>query len=96
MIGGTTRHYLVIGCSVLISGCDLKEVVVPVGEPTVVVQAVMRPDLGQQFVVLERSFTGAVDPEDFEIGDIPTAGFPRTPIEGALVQVSNLDLANDP
>ena len=96
VMGGATRHYLLVGCSVLISGCDLKEVVVPVGEPTVVVQAVMRPDLNQQFVVLERSFTGAVDPEDFEIGDIPTGGFPRTPIEGALVQVSNLDLANDP
>ena len=83
-------------CATLLLACDLKEVVVPVGEPTVVVQAVMRPDLDQQFVVLERSFTGAVDPADFEIGDIPTAGFPRTPIEGALVQVSNLDLVNDP
>ncbi len=88
--------YILPVCAPLLLACDLKEVVVPVGEPTVVVQAVMRPDLDQQFVVVERSFTGAVDPADFEIGDIPTDGFPRIPIEGALVQVSNSDLVNDP
>ncbi|MFQ5705285.1 MAG: hypothetical protein ACE5HT_14845 [Gemmatimonadales bacterium] len=87
---------VVTAASLALTACDLKEVVVPQGDPTVIVQAVMRPDLTQQFVVLERSFTGDIDPQDFEIGDIPTEGFPRIPIESALVQVSNLDMPGDP
>ncbi|MFQ5704977.1 MAG: hypothetical protein ACE5HT_13260 [Gemmatimonadales bacterium] len=92
---GAPSRRLLAACTVLVVACDLREVIVPQGEPTVVVQAVMRPDLEQQFVVVERSFTGDVDPTDFEIGDIPSEGFPRTPIESALVQVSNLDLPDD-
>ncbi len=60
--GGTARHFLVVGCSVLISGCDLKEVVVPVGEPTVVVQAVMRPDLGGRYLLGNGSDTSTAIP----------------------------------
>ncbi|MFQ5549673.1 MAG: hypothetical protein ACE5FJ_00375 [Gemmatimonadales bacterium] len=42
----------------LVAGCELTEVTVPNGEPVVVVQAVVRPDLPTQTVFVERSFTG--------------------------------------
>lgn len=91
--------------------CDLNEVEIPNGDPVVVVQGVMRPDLpaqfdGRQFIVVERSFTGEVAPEiDPETGDakfhsadsitIPYGGYPATPMEGALVWVGNGDLPGD-
>jgi hypothetical protein len=62
----------------------------------VVVQAVMRPDLDQQFIVLEHSFTGTIDYDINVDAVIPTEGAPRSPIEGALVTVANLDYADDP
>ncbi|NIS64178.1 MAG: hypothetical protein GTO05_03330 [Gemmatimonadales bacterium] len=81
--------------ALLVAGCELKEVELPAGDPVVIVHAVMRPDFDQQFVVVERSFTGAVDPGKFEIGPIP-GNSPRTPIAGAAVWVTNLDLPSDP
>ena len=94
-----------------LTGCDLSEVEVPVGEPIVVVQGVMRPDLpeqfgGRQFIVVERSFTGAVAPAfNPETGEtrfheadsitIPYGGYPSTPIEDATVWVSNLTSPNE-
>ena len=85
---------LLLGVPVSIAACELTEVTVPSGETVIVVQAVMRPDRVDQFVVVERSFTGAVDPGQFEIGDVPTEGQPRTPVEGAVVTVQNLDFTN--
>ena len=76
-------------------GCDLSEVEVPLGEPIVVVQAVMRPDRDPQFVVLELSFSGEVDYEVGVDAVIPLDGAPKTPIEGAVVTVANLDLPTD-
>ena len=77
-------------------GCDLREVIVPAGEPVVVVQAVMRPDLDQQFVIVERSFTGTID-ADLALGPaIPDSDGPENPIEGAVVEVRNLDRPADP
>lgn len=84
-----------LGGALLVAGCELKEVELPAGDPVVIVHAVMRPDLDQQFVVVERSFTGAVDPGKFEIGPIP-GNSPRTPVAGAAVWVTNLDLPSDP
>ena len=75
-------------------GCELSEVTIPTGDPTVVVHGVMRPDLSQQFIVVERSFTGVVDPAR-GTGTIPGQA-PPTPIEGAIVWVRNLDLPSDP
>ncbi len=80
-----------IAALLVVGGCELDEIVVPSGDEVVVVQAVMRPDLVDQFVVVERSFTGSVDPGEFEIGDVPTESRPRTPVEGAAVEVRNLD-----
>ena len=52
-----------------LSACDLSEVVVPVGEPVVVVHGVIRPDLpeefrNRQYILVERSLTGLLNPED--------------------------------
>jgi hypothetical protein len=48
-------------------GCDLSDTVVPVGEPVVVVHGVIRPDLpeefrNRQFIVIERSLIGLLNP----------------------------------
>ncbi len=80
-------------CSLL--GCDLSEVEIAEGRPMVVVQSVLRPDLDYQFVVLEESFVGAVDYQVGVDASIPTEGSPKTPIEGAIVTVTNLDLPSD-
>ncbi len=82
---------LLVGWLLVGAGCELREVTVPDGERVIVVQAVMRPDLVDQFVVVEESFTGTVDPGRFEIGDVPTEGGPRTPVVDATVAVRNLD-----
>lgn len=95
-----------------LGGCELTEVTVEFGEPVVIVQAIMRPDLptamlGRQFVVVERTFTGDTEPiEDPETGDtffqpdehftIPYGGVPALPLEDATVTIANLDYANDP
>ncbi len=49
-----------------LAGCELSEVVVPNGDPIVVVQAVMRPDLAVQSVFVERSLVGDEELEDDE------------------------------
>lgn len=61
----------------------------------VIVQGVIRPDLDQQYVVLEESFVGTVTYEVAVDASIPTEGSPETPLEGALVTVANLDLPSD-
>jgi len=68
---------------------------IPLGDPMVVVHGVMRTDKEYQFIVVERSFTG--DIEDVFLGyAIPTDGAPAVPIRGANVQVTNVDLPDDP
>jgi hypothetical protein len=56
------------------SACDLSDTVVPVGDPVVVVHGVIRPDLpeefhGRQYIVVERSLTGLLNPSDAMPGD---------------------------
>ncbi len=105
------RAPLIAAPLMVLVACDLSEVEIPNGQPVVVVQAVMRPDLpeqfeGRQFVVVERSFTGEIGPAiDPETGDarfheadsitIPYGGYPSTPLEDAQVWVRNLDLPGD-
>jgi hypothetical protein len=87
---------VVLGCGVVLAaaGCELREVTIPGGNPVVVVQAVMRPDQAQQFVLVERAFDGVIDPRS-EGGAIPP-DLPQTPLESAMVSVTNLDLPTDP
>ena len=95
-----TRSLAVALGAVLAAACDLAEVEIPLGDPVVVVHAVMRPDLpvssyGRQFVVLERSFTGTVDFPYTIDGTIPVGGSPPIPLESATVYVRNLDFTAD-
>jgi hypothetical protein len=94
MLIRSLRSLGIVFLSVL-CGCDLNEVEIPQGEPVVVVQGVLRPDLDQQYVILERSFVGTVTYEVGVDASIPTEGAPKTPLEGALVTVANLDLPSD-
>lgn len=92
------RAYLLVVATALagVAACDLEDVVVPEGQAMVVVHGVMRPDVAQQYVILERTFTGTVD-YDFEVTPaVPTEDGPRLPITGAVVTVSNLDYPDDP
>ena len=65
---------LILALLGILSACDLSEVEVPVGEPIVVVQGVMRPDLpeqfgGRQFVVVAAGghWSGGSPPGDYII-----------------------------
>lgn len=75
-------------------GCELAEVTIPSTEPIVVVQAIMRPDLPQQWVVVERSLTGA-DVRQSTPGEIPIDK-PQLPVVGASVEVENVSFPDDP
>ena len=81
-----------IGAALL--GCELDEVIVPSPSPIVVVQAVARPDEPQQWVLVERSFSGTEN-----LGQppfIPGVNPPAVPVEGATVTLSNLSFPADP
>ncbi len=73
-----------------VGGCELSEVVLPPSDPVVVVQAIMRPDLNQQWVVVERSLTGD-EASQSTPGEIPLDR-PQLPIADATVTVENLSL----
>ena len=98
--------------AVVLAACDLSDVVVNEGESIVVVHAVLRPDLPDQFyerqyVVVERSLTGLINPDTAEESSdgryhradsltIPYGGYPSVPIEAADVRIANLDFPEDP
>ena len=79
--------------SVLAVACELEEITVPDGEPVIVVQAVLRPDLPDQFIIVERSLTGVTQ---FPVSEPIPPDAPKTPVSGAAVSVANLDYPNDP
>jgi len=67
----------------LLAGCELTEVTIPEGVPTVIVQAVLSARRPDQFVVVERSLVGAPVAGSSEQRIPP--GEPRDPITGATV-----------
>jgi hypothetical protein len=86
---------LVLGSLLAASACELPEVVIPEGDPIVVVHGIMRPDVDRQYIVVERTFTGTIDYQ-YDIAPIvPTEDGPLVPIEGALVLVENTSVAED-
>ena len=85
---------ILIASAALVWGCELDEIAIPAGQSVVVVQAVMRPDLPQQFVLIERSFDGAIEAPT-KISPIPSTE-PHLPLVGATVTVANLDFPGDP
>ncbi len=96
MVRASTYLVLVVAFVAGAGACDLEDVVIPEGQPLVVVHGVMRPDVPQQYVILERTFTGTVN-YDFEVTPtVPTEDGPRLPITGASVTVSNLGYPDDP
>jgi hypothetical protein len=88
-------RYLWVLLPAVAGACDLAPVEIPLGNAVVVVHGVMRSDEANQFIVVERSFTG--DIEDVFLGyAIPSDGAPASPIRGATVQVTNVDFPDDP
>jgi hypothetical protein len=77
-----------------LGGCELSEVTIAAGDPVVIVEAIMRPDLQQQWVVVEQSLTGeqSASEEAFPIPTLP----PDVPVLNALVTVANRNLPSDP
>lgn len=63
------------------------------GDPITVVHAVMRPDLPQQWVLVETSLTGSFEAEE-ETGSVP--GGVERPVTGARVHVANISFGADP
>lgn len=88
------RGILLAAVGIALVGCELEEVVVPSPSPIVIVQAVARPDQPQQWVLVERSFSGTEN-----LGQppfIPGVNPPAVPVEGAAVTMSNLNFPADP
>jgi hypothetical protein len=88
------RGILLAAVGAALVGCELEEVVVPSPEPIVVVQAVVRPDESQQWILVEQSFSGTEN-----LGQppfIPGVNPPAVPVEGATVTLSNVGFPADP
>ena len=90
----TRRLAWVFGLGLWIVGCvsDVTEPIEPT-EPIVLVQAVVRADQPQQWILLERTFNGTVS--GTATGFIPGAEV-AVPLEGADVTISNLSFPQDP
>jgi hypothetical protein len=84
---------LLLVTAVAATSCELEEIPVDEGDPITVVNAVMRPDVEQQWVLVETSLTGAS--EDFnETGSVP--GGVGRPVLDAFVTVANASFPGDP
>jgi hypothetical protein len=76
------------------TACEFGEVVIPDGEPLVIVQAVMRPDQARQWIVVEEALTGTQGLDS--VGTIVPGVGPEIPVRGATVTVVNLNFTDDP
>ena len=85
----------VIISTISLTACELEEVAIPAGEEVFIVHAIMRPDHQRQFVLVENSWRGEVDPAELDRFDLPPNS-PQLPVEGAVVTVSNVDFPSDP
>ena len=77
----------------LCDACEFGETTIPDGDPIIVVHAIMRPDVSQQWIVVEQTFTGVGS--DSSGGSIP-GNQPQIPISEATVTVANTSLPSDP
>ena len=88
------RRLVWLSAPLVVGGCEFGEITIPGEDPIVVVQAVMRPDRPQQWILIEQTLTGvvAVDSNRIEIpGDAP-----QLPLRGAAVDVVNRTFPGDP
>ena len=80
-----------VAALLLVAGCELQEIVVPLGRETVAVHAILTLDSSAttQYVVVERSVTGTAEIPDED----SLRGFPRPPLPilGATVVVTRDD-----
>ena len=90
MIGAVSwdrrRRWVVVVLASLVAACELTEVAIPASDPIVIVQAVIRPDLNRQWVIVERSLTGAEERQSTP-GDIPRDA-PQLPLDGPAAPAS--------
>ncbi len=89
----SSRSVALLACWAL-AACELPEVTLPATEEVLVVQSVLRPDHPQQFVVVERSLTGATEAGQTGRQIPPSA--PDLPMTGATVILSNESFPEDP
>ncbi|MCH7874231.1 MAG: DUF4249 family protein [Gemmatimonadetes bacterium] len=75
-------------------GCELTEVTVPSGEPTVIVQSVLNTTRPIQFVIVERALTGVQVPG--HSGVLLPPAEPGLPVSGATVTMMHLDPSTCP
>jgi len=87
----TGARFAAVAGLLLVAGCELEEIVVPLGRETVAVHAILTLDSAAttQYVVVERSITGTVEIPDED----SLRGFPRPPLPilGAAVVVTRDD-----
>jgi hypothetical protein len=88
------RALLLLLSVLAVPACEFGEIEIPDGDPIVVVTAVMRPDLGRQWVLVEQTLTGAFVDSTI-VGLIP-GNAPQLPVAGATVRVTNLSFTGDP
>ncbi|MDH3458463.1 MAG: hypothetical protein OER90_16595 [Gemmatimonadota bacterium] len=84
----------VLAVALVATACEFGEITVPEGEPLVIVQAIMRPDLARQWVLVEQTLSGSmvIDSNSIQIpGDAP-----QLPLIGATVTVTNRSDPADP
>jgi hypothetical protein len=76
------------------AACEFGKITIPAGDPIVVVEAVMRPDLPRQWILVEQTLTGTVAADSGRI-EIPGHA-PPLPLRGAAVDVVNHTYPEDP
>lgn len=88
------QRYGWLSAVLLASACEFGEITIPAEDPIVVVQAVMRPDRPQQWILVEQTLTGVMVVDSSRI-EIP-ADAPQLPLRGAAVDVVNRTFPGDP
>ena len=87
------RFVTLSAAAALITGCEFGETTIPDGDPIIVVHAIMRPDVNQQWIVVEQTLTGGG--ADSTGSAIP-GDQPPIPISAATVTVLNRSHSADP
>ncbi len=90
----TARTLRVVAAALAATACEFGETAIPDGEPVLVVNAVMRPALERQWIIVEETLTGSRSSDTRE-GRIPTDE-PELPVSGAAVTVVNRTFSADP
>ena len=87
-------RFALLAATALSAACEFGEVTVPTSDPMVIVQAIMRPDIARQWLIVEQTLTGlaVIDRESIVVPGTPLP----LPVSGATVTVTNRTDPNDP